>query len=99
MPRIPYHTKARHTIPFHTITYNTMARKGIHIPYHIMARQGKERQGITMSGMILGAKFHSWDNFSWFFPKNIFYSKNDSPKFYRIKLFYLKNHQNFIQTI
>jgi hypothetical protein len=34
------------------------------------------------------------------FSKNkIHYFKNDSPKFYRIKLFYLKNHQNFIKTI
>jgi hypothetical protein len=37
--------------------------------------------------------------FHGFPPKKISYSKNDSPKFYRIKLFYLKNHQHFIQTI
>jgi hypothetical protein len=49
--------------------------------------------------MILGAKFRSWANFPWFFQKKIRYSKIDSPKFYRIKLFYLKNRQNFIQTI
>jgi hypothetical protein len=49
--------------------------------------------------MILGDKFRSWANFPWFSPKKIHYSKNDSPKFYTIKLFYLKNCQNFIQTI
>ena len=48
--------------------------------------------------MILGDKFHKWDNFPWFVPKQdspiFIVSKNDSPKFYRIKLFYLKNAKN-----
>jgi len=50
-------------------------------------------------GMILGAKFLSWASFPLFSPKKIRYSKNNSPKFYRIKLFYLKNLQDFIKTI
>jgi hypothetical protein len=53
--------------------------------------------------MILGAKFLKWANFPWFSQKTIrqfsFFSKNDLPNFHRIKLFYLKNHQNFIETI
>jgi hypothetical protein len=43
------------------------------------------RHVINQTGMILGAKFCSWANFPWFFPKNDSLSKNDSPKFYRIK--------------
>jgi hypothetical protein len=31
--------------------------------------------------------------------EEIRYFKNDSPKLYRIKLFYLKNRQYFIKTI
>jgi hypothetical protein len=56
-------------------------------------------QRYSSTGMILGAKIRSWDNFPRLFPKKIRYSKNDAPKFYRIKLFYLKKRQNFIQTI
>jgi hypothetical protein len=53
--------------------------------------------------MILGAKFFQWANFPWGFPKKdlpiSIFSKNDSPKFHRIKLFYFKNGQNFIENI
>jgi len=53
--------------------------------------------------MILGDNFHQWDKFPWFFPKKelqiSIFSKNNSPKFHRIKLFYLKNRQNLIETI
>jgi hypothetical protein len=53
--------------------------------------------------MILGDKFRQWANFPWFFPKNdlsiSIFSKNDSPKFHRIKSFYLKKRENFIETI
>jgi hypothetical protein len=56
-----------------------------------------------LTWMIIGNKFIKWANFPWFFPKNnlliSIFSKNDSPKFNRIKLFYVKNHQNFIESI
>jgi hypothetical protein len=58
---------------------------------------------LPQAEMILGAKFFKWANFPWFFPKKdsliSIFSKNDLPKFHRIKLFYLKNCQNFIETI
>ena len=60
-------------------------------------------EAISETYMILGAKFFKWAKFPWVFPKNdllmITFSKNNSPKFHRIKLFYLKNRQNSIETI
>jgi hypothetical protein len=53
-------------------------------------------------GLRIGHKFLNFAHgliFHGFSKNEIRYFKNDSPKFYRIKLFYLKNRQNFIKTI
>jgi len=68
--------------------------------------QQREKEAVQIdleTGKILGAIYCLWANFPCFFQKkdspiSIFF-KSDLPKFYRIKLFYLKNSPNFIENI
>ena len=51
---------------------------------------------------MLGDKFQSWDNFPCFFSKQnreFPFFLNVSPTFYRITMFYSKNHPKFLKTI
>jgi hypothetical protein len=85
--------------PFPLLLGKTWIEKD-HIRRKAEEESTKNKNQELTAWMILGAKFRSWANFPLFFPKNeIHYFKNDSPKFYGIKLFYLKNRQNFIKTI
>ena len=75
---------------------NNIWEEKMWIPSRLMMKQYNyfHRTMKTLVRKILGAKFHPWANFPYFFPKKdspiSIISKNYSLKFYRIKLFYLK---------
>jgi hypothetical protein len=61
-------------------------------------RMGFPTKSVNQQNFPMGLNFAHGLIFHGFSKNEIHYFKNDSPKFYRIKLFYLKNHQIFYKN-